>query len=217
MFIGWPRRLESGEFTVNTLPVGETAIPVASAKHLFRTPSLGGQERGSTTHLLAIFLGHLTGGHCAHRIANTVPAQQFVLRGAPSVSSIGLSGNERQKGWAECRNQNSGWRWHVWAALPHVATLWANKRLSAAPLAQALQWFWMETLQQARQLGQQAIFSIASNTHDSAKPQTLSFAGAQPGNDQFETSRAACELTLARGFLRGTLPKTKDVPCSKRS
>ncbi len=110
-----------GEFAAHILPVGETAIPVASAKHLFRTPSLGGQARGSTTHLLAIFLSAVLYKTNAHRSVRRV-------------------------------------------------------------------------------LTQLAIYSRAC-----------------PGSEHFKTSRTARETTLARGFLRGTLKKTKDVPCSTRS
>ena len=206
-----------GEFPANNLPVGETAIPVASAKHLFRTPSLGGQARGSTTHLLAIFLWCAVGIPRARRIAQRVTAQRFLLRDAHSVSCIFPSGIKTKEGWAECSIQNYGWPWRLLAVSPHVATRWVNKPLSVAQLVQAQQQFLTATWRQARQLVRQVTCFTASSTQASANAQRLVFSGAYPGSDTTETSRTAREAPLARGFLRGSLPKTKDVPCSTRS
>ena len=205
-----------GESLVNILPVGETAIPVASAKHLFRTPSLGGQARGSSTYLPASFLCRLNDEH-ARGFAKTCGVFLFRLHRNLSRRTVIGTGTETKKGKVKCELQRFALRWRLWVVLRHAATRWANRPLSVAQWVQAQRPWLTAIWPPAPLLVRQATFCSASKTPANADTRPLTVSRARLGSHRIHTSRTAREGLLARGFLRGTLPKTKDVPCSTRS
>ncbi len=210
-------RLAESESQYSLLPVGETAIPVASAKHLFRTPSLGGQARGLATFLPASFLFDASWAAHARRFAKSCADQAFDLRRNLSRTNVVFTGTVTKKGRVKCELQRFGLRWRSWVDLRHVATRRANKRSSGALSAQAQQPWSMGTWWRAPLWVRQATSCIASRTPANADTRPLTAAGTRPEHNRIQTSRTVREVNLVRGFSRGTLPKTKDVPCSKRS
>lgn len=198
---GWRATLVSG---------GGAVIPATSRQHLFRTPSLGGQARGFSTCLSALFLWFVDP---ARGSAHSSQRPGFMLHPARPVScKIGLE-NPLIEGSAECSFRNYGLRLRLWAAWPHVATQWANRPLSAARLARARQRSLTAMWRPVRPWASRATCSSAKQTRTAANH---AFASATHLT-HFQTSRTAREASLARGFLRGTFLKTKDVPCSTRS
>ena len=199
------------------LPAGETAIPVTFAKYLFRTPSLGGQDSGLAADLPVIFLCLLR-PHCgARRIAHLVSCDENRLRGTLAVSSLLSSGIEPKKGWAECNVQESGWLWHSLAGWRHVATRRANRPSSVVPSVRAPRRYSTATSSRVRPLAWRAMCSTASNIQAAADPRHRGLTGSDPGTFTLQTTRTVRRHCFARSLSRCSLPKTKDVPCSRRS
>ena len=201
----------------SVLPVGEAAIPVTPTKHLFRTPSLGGQD-SLFRHVLPTTFASADPLHtCAHSFADFGGPAAACLRDLPSLSSLTPSGFKDNKGWAACRFHEFGLHWRWLAAWPLVATRLQNRLSSGRPLARAPRRSSTATSLQARLWARRVTSFTANKTPAGAKHRLTDIAGRRARPSRNHAIQPAGRAVSARGFLRASLLKTKDVPCSKRS
>ena len=206
-----------GEFPANNLPVGETAIPVASAKHLFRTPSLGGQAGGISTDLPVTFLSAAAQPGFARGFAHFRGFRPSSLRRAHFMSSVTPSGTDIKRGWAECVLQRFGLHWHWLAGLRPAVTRSANKPLSVARSGRALRRCLTATWRPVRLLVLRATCCSVSKTPAAADTPRDILTGHFDRISHTHAYQTAGRGHSARGFSRAFPLKTKDVPCSTRS
>lgn len=174
--------------------VGDVRSTPMSPTHHFRTPSPDGRQSFSTCRS-SPFRGHVlhdTGGFQqatgkSLRVVQAMSPEGFSL-GHLSAHSMHLSKEvfrwRAEQSVLQCL---SHWDW------PHVATRWANRRLSVGPWARAHPLSWKETLSQAWPSAQQATCFIVSDSPNVADP---ILAGSAPTNAWC----AAC-CTQARGRI----------------
>lgn len=211
------RVLAQAQPCASVLPVGEAAIPVTPTKHLFRTPSLGGQDSLFRLVLPTTFAFAAPVHTCAHSFAGFGGSAVARLRHLPSLSSLTTSGLKDNKGWAACRFHAFGLHWHWLAAWPHVATRLLNRLSSGQPLARAPRRSSTATSLQGRPWARRVTSFTASKTPAGAKHRLTDIAGRCVRPSRNHAIQTAGRAVSARGFLRASLLKTKDVPCSKRS
>lgn len=209
--------LEPGAESCCTLLTGEAAIPATSAKHLFRTPSLGGQAGGRSTNLPAVFSCCARAQGHGRRLAHQSALSKGCL--SQSCGAVFLSASEVQKKREtdQCGQQESGLYVRALVVWPPVATRSESRRLSAARSARARRRFWTAMLPLGRPLARRATCFTARKTRTSADPNHILLTGAGPRSTQNYTTDTVRRDGFARGVSCAPYPKTKDVPCSTRS
>lgn len=199
------------------LPAGEAAIPVTLEKHLFRTPSLGGQSFPFRNALPIIFPSAVSLVGAARGFADLPKHEDEDLHISSDLRCLSASGLNNKKGWRACELHGFGLHWQWLAGWRPAATRSANRHLLAQRSARARRRFLTATLLRAQPLARRATCSIASKTPVSADRHLTLFAGGKSRPILDHAGEPAGRGFSARGFLRASLPKTKDVPCSKRS
>lgn len=184
-----------------------------SVKHLFRTPSLVGQDR-STTALPDFFFAR-TRARDQRQTAENADIFVQVLCAAKELPSLKVSSDALRTKVAGCGSH--GYWQQVFSAqgLRRAATPRASRRLSAARRALARPRCLTAISLQGPRLARPATSFIASRTRatvtDPAPRRT-------PRAPLTHTQCAGPDDAIIQaGFLRFDFPQTKDRPCSKRS
>ncbi len=208
--------LDSREPCATLLLTGEAAIPVTLDKHLFRTPSLGGQSSHFRLVLPTIFLS-VAGFRPARPSAEIVRRKTRLLPLRPVPSCLTASGKEEHEGRAACKIPVFGLLWQWLADWPPVATRSLNRQSSVPQWVRVLRRCSTAISLPAQPSVQRATCFIASKTQASADRHLICIAGQTARHRRNHTADPAGRGFSARGVLRVLLPKTKVVPCSKRS